>query len=199
MNLRNEIPKNSLVSTLISANNFPHLRVESSKIRDATKLNNAFKKEAPVKVTKKNHSDKMIGHVPSQRFHSDKKMNTNLHSLFLGFDNKDNSPKKELVNEENKYETIEGNLIVFRRFSLYLSDLLKKHNDKINSNTIKSKCFQDKGNEAKMSVEEFQTMIEANANKVLDSFKKREKYSFKYYRIKEAKVNSFFEEVLDKN
>jgi type IV secretory pathway VirD2 relaxase len=41
-------------------------------------------------------------------------------------------------------------------------------------------------------------MIEANANKVLDSFKKREKYSFKYYRIKEAKVNSFFEEVLDK-
>jgi hypothetical protein len=81
---------------------------------------------------------------------------------------------------------------------LYLSDLLKKHNDKNNSNTIKSKCFQDKGNDAKMSVEEFQTMIETSADKILNSLKKKEQYSFKYYRIKEAKVNSFFEEILDK-
>lgn len=179
-------------------NNFPHLRVDSCKIRDPKKLNNTFKKEIPIKVIGRNRSDKIISVIPSQPFHSDKKINTNLHNHYLGFDSTNKSPQKDVIKEENQYDSIKGNLIVYRRFSLYLSDLLKKNNDKNISNPIKTKCFQDVGNEAKLSIEEFQKMIEVNANKVLETIQKKEKFTFKYYRIKEAKVNSFFEEILDK-
>jgi len=174
--------------------NYPLLRVQSSKINNPISLNNAFKKIIPVKELRTIYSEIGLGRSSSSTFFTELKTNRVVHNKNIEFNGNRKNPNEE---GKNDHDNIEGQLLIFRRYSLNLIELISKRSNEKNNHCIKkSKCLEDKKGRINPSLEAFHNFIESNAKKIIKKFNKGEKFVVKKYILKEAKVASFFDDIL---